>query len=446
MNKLATLALIALGALLEAPLSRAGDGPVGIYEVREALHAAAGSRMQAEARLAALEAPVVEPLFQLWSMGAWPEDLPLVPGDAQTLRRPGEDLSEEDRQIIVSTLSGLHAELATYLRRDVVGAESRAPRVAALQLLGQIGRGSDLGLVTELASPAPRAKKADTTLCATFQLTVQTLLTKDEVTYSRAVREWDRMHPALRTYLLQALRVDAKVESLSVLLEVLAWPLDLEVRLLEEIDRLGDMLPLLEPKRVHDALSYFLFDQDPSVRCAAAKVCSHLRGPEVVGELMTLLEDDAAEVVEAALQSLRSSTGLGFPRSRARWRLWYEEEREWAREHRVPTLSDLGSQDLAAVHSALSGALAHRLYSADWEEPITALLDSVDADRRRLGCIGLAQLGSRRALPRLLEQLEDRDGSVRDAAQIALRTLTGLTAEPDRAAWAELLRDLPAAR
>ena len=56
-----------------------------------------------------------------------------------------------------------------------------------------------------------------------------------------------------------------------------------------------------------------------------------------------------------------------------------------------------------------------------------------------MACGALAQLGDRRAVPTLVEQLSDSDAGVRQAAWSALRSLTGEDLPCEQSAWDELV-------
>jgi HEAT repeat protein len=119
----------------------------------------------------------------------------------------------------------------------------------------------------------------------------------------------------------------------------------------------------------------------------------------------------------------------------AGWTEWWSHEKTWA-EDDLPGLSDaLQIRDAQMVKASIDSGLAHRAHRHAVASAIKPMLDAQDPSAQRLACEVLAQIGSPRALPWLIEKLESENEDVRKAAWNGLRTVTKLDLPADGAAW-----------
>jgi hypothetical protein len=119
----------------------------------------------------------------------------------------------------------------------------------------------------------------------------------------------------------------------------------------------------------------------------------------------------------------------------AAWTEWWSQEKTWA-EDELPTLSDaLQIRDAQMVKASIDAGLTHRAHRHAVASAIKPMLDAQDPAAQRLACEVLAQIGSPRAIPWLIEKLESDNEDVRNAALNGLRTITKLDAPADGTAW-----------
>ena len=200
--------------------------------------------------------------------------------------------------------------------------------------------------------------------------------------------------------------------------------------------RAVDSEALAELLRVH------LDSESASRRGAAALALGSLQDAGAAEALIELLDDPSAGIRENAHWALTRITGLRFPLSPLPWRSWYRSETEWFQGEYVRHARGLGSSDPAVVTRAIRELGQRRLHRDTLALELAEVLYHPSPPIRLAACLALRELGSRAALPELVEALEDGDGRVREAAWSALRSLTLQDLPPDREAWLALLREL----
>jgi hypothetical protein len=125
-----------------------------------------------------------------------------------------------------------------------------------------------------------------------------------------------------------------------------------------------------------------------------------------------------------AHNALRQVSGVDLPAQSSAWQHWYAEEQRWLAEDGTRSIERLHSEDDAAVVSAVRDLSEHTLHRDRIALELSPFLSShaSPAVRGQI-CLALARLGSKQALPDLIEALEDEDPTVRRHAQTALSSL-----------------------
>jgi hypothetical protein len=155
-----------------------------------------------------------------------------------------------------------------------------------------------------------------------------------------------------------------------------------------------------------------------------------------------MLTDEDKTKVHAAHWSLEYMSGVRLPPDPAAWNEWYDLEYAWYLDE-APALYDaLGSEDLAEVGGALAQLGAHHLYRHPSAERIGPMLVSSNPAKVRAAAGALERLGSRRAVPWLVDALDAADDDAQRLVLVtALQNLTGLSLPPERSAWVAGLPD-----
>ena len=155
----------------------------------------------------------------------------------------------------------------------------------------------------------------------------------------------------------------------------------------------------------------------------AALALGKLEDIESLPDLMGLLDSEDALESKAAHESLCWISGSDLGRTSSAWRRWLSGEQNWLSNVAPSQLAQLSSGDRLAVHRALRELQRHPLYRHEFAPEVAQLLYAADEDLAVAGCEALAALGSREALPALIESLALPDCALREAV---LRTLQSL--------------------
>jgi HEAT repeat protein len=143
--------------------------------------------------------------------------------------------------------------------------------------------------------------------------------------------------------------------------------------------------------------------------------------------LLEELDSEHPGLRQAALEALRRVSGLGMGDSKAAWREWYARETEWQERGRQQARSALDSAEDVLVARALDAYGDHRLFREELAEDVLGVLEHGAPQMRVLACETLVRIGSKRALPGLVELISDEDAALADAAWRASCELSGQT-------------------
>jgi HEAT repeat protein len=175
------------------------------------------------------------------------------------------------------------------------------------------------------------------------------------------------------------------------------------------------------------------------LRRTAAQAVACLHDSGAIPTLAGLLADGDARVVTSASAALRSLAGADHGADPERWREWYAAELLWWRDEAQAVTGRLTGDDPADAHKALGELLRHRLWRHELADAIGPLVRRSDHPIGGDACTALGQLGSRRAIPYLLDGVLADDPDRRAKAIDALRVLTGLDHGDDHLAWLDAL-------
>jgi HEAT repeat protein len=336
----------------------------------------------------------------------------------------GEALDAEQTEALVAGLAAFpHAKLrAFFVERsmpDVDPPVEPGERIAILNILGRMGRGSDMGLVMRLGVPDPALLEPE--LKAPLQGTVEQILRRHPSAADALLRPLIDGSLDVAAALIQAAGASLSPAALPVLVEVLGREPALDAVLLVQIGILAEVAP----KPIDEVLLFQVerYLGSPENQCAreAALACGHAEDFDALAPLIELLEHEDRGVREAALWALERISGQRFRSEAARWGSWLRSEECWF-EDDLPRIAAKLSGEIATAVDGLGEIALHRYRRHQLAVEVAPALQNKSAIVRRLACIVLERLGSPVAIPELTERLED-EASVSHAARQALESL-----------------------
>ncbi len=209
----------------------------------------------------------------------------------------------------------------------------------------------------------------------------------------------------------------------------------LDLCILEQLEKVGaNCDPLADPealKRLHAMLE----SPDHDVQRAALVAAARIGDTDSIPLMLSRLTSADTLTQASARWALETSSGEKKGLDAAAWNEWWAHEKAWAEEE-LPNLSEaLQIRDAQMVKASIDAGLTHRAHRHAVASAIKPMLDAQDPSAQRLACEVLAQIGSPRALPWLIEKLESENEDVRKAAWNGLRTITKQDMPADGAAW-----------
>lgn len=269
------------------------------------------------------------------------------------------------------------------------------------------------------------------------------LLRKNPSAIDAAVRGWRDAGPERQRGLVEAVGELRLAPALALIAPILEEDgSDLGVLAMSQVARIGRGYDPSLDARLCESLRRRV---DPSARTlcqSALQALGELRDRPTVATCLDLLESDDLALRQAALWSLRRSTGMDLDGKRASWTRWLATQEKKLADAPRKIVPKLGSSNLATVIDglrSLADLRVDRVEVARWIEP---LLERREPGLRVLACETLAEIDERSSTVAVAELLHDADARVRAAARAALQKLTGRELPEDDDALAALLAGL----
>lgn len=344
-------------------------------------------------------------------------------------------LAPVDRETLRAVIGIVeHGRLVRFVEASTPGWDRRA-RTTALGLLGDLADADELDLL--LGCGAESAVTAGSRRA--FQGALSTFFDRHPRSCSGLIVSWDRVPAELRTSALRAAGTVDHPAAMDVLTYVLASEPELESVALVEIGRLGSKRPLEDGPRICDHVRPFLRRDESELVRAASQTLGHLRDPHSVPRLIGLLESDDGAIRRSAHWALEAITGVEKAPSARTWGEWFRRENAWFRSRGAEVVEALDSGSRAAVVAAIHELVQHRLFREDLGVALAEVVVRDDGGVSALASKAIQQLGARTGLDALVEALEHRDEAAREAALVALRSITGEDLPPTSADWRRAL-------
>lgn len=368
-------------------------------------------------------------------------EVPLLFFFAAEGRLPNGDSGDPAR---VDELRGLVREaLAARPRRDLVPfledlagrPQSTSVRLEAQRLLGAIGSGEQLRLLTRWTAPSQAGAKLAPELRAGFTRALTAILARDPPALAQLPNLISESPAVLASSIVEALAATRSSQATRLLASLLGRLPGLDGLLLARLAECAR--PSEGGEATFEAVRRYLHQRDATLVCAAARVCGQLRDDGAVETLVALMEHGDERVRRSVFDALERISGLAFGPDPARWTSWYHAEMRWWEEEADSLLANIERARGLEFMRAAREVLEHRLYRDRIAESFVQALGRDNVAEVQSACQALEQLGSTLAVGALVECLERDDPLVRAAAWTALRKLTGADLPPERSSWVE---------
>lgn len=338
--------------------------------------------------------------------------------------RSDRSLTRFEERVLISALGQRPwDDVREHLELVRAGEVGTSHRITALSLLAAYGTGSDLPLFLSWAQSED--EKPARSVEYAFGRALTRFLERKPETAARVpslYRDADRrfLHP-----ILEALGRTETPEALRALSQMLGIVPAADALVFGELSDLGQRLPHPVEEPVRRRVRGYLESNSKDLRVEAILACESLGDTDAVVLLFDHLQDPSEDVRRLARRSLESITGQEYAYETDKWRKWFQRIGEW-KELRMPdaarTISS-GAPELA--RTAILECSKHR-YLRHELTPIVAMgLVRGEQDVVIAACAALGHLGSPASVPDLLFTLDRADPSIRRAALLALRRVTG---------------------
>jgi hypothetical protein len=284
--------------------------------------------------------------------------------------------------------------------------ESRARGLEALAAAGTL---EDLELAISLATSSPAATGPDGEPCVDpdvldrLQACTSTLFAREPDEIPRAQARIERCPGALAPALVAALGETGTPQGLALLGELLSRGTPHASSAVAAIATAAKGLPPPFDLRVRDAVRWTLERETPEGFREAVICVGWLEDDRSAALLVDLLDHASAGVRADALWSLRRITGARIEGDRERWSRWLDAEDRWRAERLPAMLASLETGAPAERAAALNEVLRHSFPRHEIALELALRVGRLDGAAFAAACEALAKLGSRAALPPLLE-------------------------------------------
>jgi hypothetical protein len=231
-----------------------------------------------------------------------------------------------------------------------------------------------------------------------------------------------------------SLAADRSPETLALLAGLLGRTPSADPLLLAQIAEQGRALAGAADLVVLARVRPYLCGTDRHEVILAVQAAEALQDSAAVRQLIALLSH-ADPAVGAAAEAALTALVQKRCRGAEGWERWYETELAWWSEEAPRVQGELEALDPVQASAALRELAQHRLYRQECAQAVARVLSRPEPDLVLAACSVLAQLKSERALPELLQALEQGEETLAKAALAALRSVTGLDLPADAALW-----------
>lgn len=385
-----------------------------------------GAAAAARARVSALEAAALAPAFDILVQGRVP-----AAGADDT----EQVLSLRQREVLLQILAaGEPAEVRAVLQARLGAARDEAVELAALRVYGAVGDVKDLA---RLAACAPRAPDDTLTPAGREALGAACagILARHPEALETAGALAEAVDAETANVIVLALGDLRDARAIAVLFRVARRNPTLAQTAIAMVPRIGSSRDASVDAEFAAWLRSEIRPDRTEWTRAIVRALGELDDGESAPELIALLGHAHKGIADAALAALRRMSRNEFPPQAALWDAWYQRESKWYDRERPRQRNALERGRVPAALEALRAYSQHAWRRTQLAQDVCGAFTRREAPVRELACEVLGGLGSRVALPALVETLGDPTTSVATAAWHALQRITGATLPNDREAW-----------
>lgn len=347
------------------------------------------------------------------------------------------ELDRRQEQATLAAITRLSpASVRAFLAGIALPETGTRERAVALRVLAESAKPGDLELCFALAAGDAAAERD---VRVALEQALLRIVAREPAATTALGARFAARPPALYSAVVRALGSAGSPQALRMLSELLGAAPAADALLLCEIARVGGLLPQPIEPRVRTRVREYLRRSDPQLLAAAVYAVGRLGDGEAAEQLVALLQSELEHVRTSAHRVLRELSGAHLPLQHERWAGWYRRESEWWRRDAPFHKAELGSGAQYQVAAALRELAVHRLYRHELAPEVARCLEHPERDLVLLACAVLGQLGSRTALPGLVDLLDRQDPACAQAAQRALERITGQRLGEEAEAWRRLL-------
>lgn len=319
------------------------------------------------------------------------------------------------------------------------GEPSFQERLVQLRILAGQGRAEGLELVLRGARELGEVELGRPSVRAALEGALEAILRRDGHALARIEKELEHLEPILAESVVAALAGSERPEAMATLER--AFRLGTPAR--DHVARAMAELELARPwqleGRTFRTCGAWLRGQDPDLRAQGARLAGRLHALSALPELVDLT-DPAREldpgVRRCALEALEAMAGI--PLEPVGLEAWLAREESWKEERFDGLLETVVRGEPGAAKESLHELARHPLYRHQTARSLAESLSSQPLVVARLSCDELGRIGSRQALPGLLDVAEHLP-RLRVAAAGAMRRITGETRELTPELWRRLV-------
>jgi hypothetical protein len=224
-----------------------------------------------------------------------------------------------------------------------------------------------------------------------------------------------------------------------VLLKAIGRDRDLDLCIMFELAKIGDRGDINGASAEIAKVRAYCEGADSGFQRIAASALARLGDEDSCGAIIAMLDSKNTMTISSAEKSLTTLTGISLGRDSKAWTEWHEQEVEWFETNHARLLEEIASGELKRASDAIREFAAHKLYRHEAALAVQPLLLNGDFEAQRQACTALGVFRSGRALPWLLDKLDEEEVSVQQEAWATLKGLTGLELPADAEAWRNVI-------
>ena len=314
----------------------------------------------------------------------------------------------------------------------------RTERCAALQVVGAFGGRAQLRLLARLAEPSEPTGRIPRAVRDAFAQALARCLARDPSLGLELADRFRELHPALLAGAIESIGREAEPARLELLGSLLGREPEADVFVLIEIGKLAGRLPHPLDERLRAPARAYLSSHEPQLALEAALAAERLDDQAAMLDLAYLLDHADVNVRDRAWRSLMALSDRRIPPLRERWTAWLDDMSTWWAGAAQSEFAALAHGPASEVAASIMEISKRRFFRHELTAPLSAVLRRSEPELVELGCAALGHLGSRTAIPELIEVLAARpEEKLQAAAWHALKRITGSELGPDARLWRE---------